>query len=113
MDHLRSSSQPATGPACAPSRPPAAARSPWLSFPRLPLLLAALLAAFTFVPPIAGHARLTAAFAGAAGVLALWIGWLWVAALRRGERLTIEFSAPLKSHYLQGSIQLGIYAYWG
>ncbi len=113
MESLGSNSRPACGEACAPTQAPAAARWAWLSFPRLPLLLAAMLAAFTLVPPVAGHAPLTAAFAGAAGVLVAWIAWLWVGALRRGDALRIEFTAPLKSHYIQGAIQISIYAYWG
>lgn len=106
--HAQSGARESTAP---PAPPPA--RSAWLSFPRLPLMLAALLAAFALVPPIAGHARLTAAFLGVAGALVVWIGWLWIASLRRGEAPRIEFTPPLRLHYIQGAIQSSIYAYWG
>jgi hypothetical protein len=105
-----------TGVAVAAARvvgSPAAQRANWLSFPRLPLALVGVLAAFVLVPSVRDNPRLAGAFGGAAGGLAVWVGLLWVRSLRRGERLAIELAPPQKAHYVQASVQLSIYAYWG
>lgn len=79
----------------------------------VPLALALVLLGFLLVPPVRGHARLELAFAGASGLLALGCALVAWRARRRGEPLRIELVPGRKSHYIQGCVQLCIYAYWG
>jgi len=83
-------------------------RSPWIA-----LALTAGFAVFLALPPVLGSAPLTRAFAGAAGALALWGLLLWALPARRARGFGVEFVKPLQSHYVQASVQLCIYAYWG
>jgi TPR repeat protein len=85
----------------------------WIRFPVVPLALALLVAAFVLVPPVSAHDGLRWTFLGVAGLLLAWIAILAVAARRSGRALGIELVPPQKSHYVQGTVQLCIYAYWG
>jgi hypothetical protein len=85
----------------------------WLSFPRLQLGLAGLLLAFVLIPPVRDNPRLLATFYGASAFLFAWVAILWIGAKRWGLKFEIEYAPPLKSHYIQASVQFTIYAYWG
>jgi hypothetical protein len=77
------------------------------------LLLAALIAGFALVPPVRGHETLTPTFLWAAALLGAWAAILWAARARRGHGFAIELVRPLPVHYVQGCVQLSVYAYWG
>ena len=95
----------------ARSETPHAATPLWQRIPAVPLVLAVGLLAFTLLPRVADNPRLLWTFRGAVGLLLAWTALLWATARRRG--FPIEFVTPLKSHYIQASVQLCIYAYWG
>ncbi len=79
----------------------------------VPVVLALSLLGFVLVPPIRGHTRLAWTFAAVAGVLVVWQVLLWIHAARLGRTLGVELVRPLKTHYIQASIQICIYTYWG
>ncbi len=85
----------------------------WQRFPALPLALTAVLCAFTLFPPVRSNPRLVASFLGTGAVLLAWMLVLCAGVRLWGQRFRIEFARPLKSHYIQASMQLCIYAYWG
>ena len=87
------------------------ASSPGLA--RLPLLLIAVLFAFTALPRVHENPHLLLAFAGTAGALLLWLVVVWLAAQRTGRPLQVEFFPPVKQHYVQACVQSCLYAYWG
>lgn len=91
----------------------AAARGIWERLPLAPLLLAALLLAFLLAPPVRGSAGYTTAFLGASGFLAGWSLLLWVLVRRGGRCFAIELAPPRPQHYIQASVQICIYIYWG
>lgn len=93
------------------ARPPEGVASPRL-FPAVPLGFAAALGLLAFLPPIAGHARLTTTFVAVALGLIGWTAWLAWRARATGRELALELVPPQKSHYVQGCVQLSIYAYW-
>lgn len=101
------------GCAVAPTEaaPPPAPR--WQRLPVVPLALIAVLCAFTFFEPVQSSPGLTRSFWGACGVLGLWCVLLWAPMSRRGRAFRIEPLKPLKSHYIQATVQSCIYAYWG
>lgn len=96
---------PTDTPASAPKR---TFRSPWIA-----LAFALALAAFLALPPVRGSEPLTRAFLGVSAGLVLWGLLLWALRAHGGRGFAVEFAAPLKSHYVQASVQLCIYAYWG
>ena len=85
----------------------------WQRTPVVPLAFAALLCAFVPFAPVRDEPRLVVAFLAAAGTIAVWGLVLSAAFLRSGRSFLVETAAPLKSHYVQGSVQACIYAYWG
>lgn len=85
----------------------------WVRFPFVPLALVALFTAFVFLPPVNGHPGLRWSFLGVAACLLAWIAILAAAARRSGRTLAIDLVPPQKSHYIQGTVQLCIYTYWG
>jgi hypothetical protein len=100
--------------ASEPRSMPAAAKTPrWLEFPGPPRVLTALFLAFILVPPVRTNPRLVAAFAGTGAGLLVWTAVLWVKAKQQGLIFRGELAPVVKSHYIQASIQLCIYAYWG
>lgn len=85
----------------------------WQRAPLVPLLLSALLLLFTRFAAVGDDPELRVTFFGAAGALALWSCGLWIRFRRAGRIFRIEPLAPLKSHYVQATVQSCIYAYWG
>lgn len=84
----------------------------WLSFPYLPLEFVVLLLGATLLPRVHENSNLLLAFAGAATVLVAWTFVLWIRARSRAETPRLELVPPAKAHYIQGSVQLCVYAYW-
>lgn len=82
------------------------------SFPLIPFAFTAILLAFTLLPRVHGNAHLQWSIAGAAGTLLIWELGLWAWAARRGRSLAVEF-VPIRSHYVQASVQFGIMLWWG
>ena len=78
----------------------------------LALAFIAALAAFIALPRIQAIPILAWSFAGAAGVLFAWLGWLWLDAKRRRRRLQLEISLR-PQHYLQAIAHTLIFVYWG
>jgi hypothetical protein len=65
-----------------------------------------------FLPAIWANSRLIATLAGVGGGLLLWLAILWVRA-GQGTRLFQMEYVPVRSHYVQATVQFCIYAYWG
>jgi TPR repeat protein len=84
-----------------------------LRFPIPPLALAGILVAFVLLPHVRSNPRLVTAFAAASAFLLGWTLVLWLRVRRTGSELETELAPVVKSHYVQASIQLSIYAYWG
>jgi TPR repeat protein len=79
----------------------------------LPLAGTAIFCALTLVPPVRSNERLTWTFLGVGAALFAWCAMLWMRQRRGGPSLCVELAPPVKSHYIQASVQLCIYAYWG
>jgi hypothetical protein len=79
---------------------------------RLPLAFIAALAAFVALPQIRSNTLLLTAFAGAVGVLVVWLVVLWMQARTTSRRLGIEISLR-PQHYLQAIAHTSIFVYWG
>lgn len=80
-----------------------------------PLLVLAGLALFLSIllcPLVHREPVLTRSMLGVAGLLVVWLGVLWVRARASGNPLRVEF-VPVRSHYVQGLVQIVILAYWG
>jgi hypothetical protein len=86
--------------------PRRAAKSPlWL-----PLTFIVALLAFCALPRIQNDPSLLSAFLGAAAVLAVWLGVLFVSAGRR----PLTFEVQLRpQHYVQAIAHTSIFVYWG
>ncbi len=78
----------------------------------VPLIFAAVLAAFGFVPRVQGNAVLLWSFWGAAGALVLWNLWL-ILRFSGKTRPGIVVVAPRPQHYIQTFCHSCVYAYWG
>lgn len=85
----------------------------WQRFPWLALGLAVVVFGFLLVPRVNGNTRLAWSVAAAAAALVAWTIGVWLAGRKRGRAYRIECAAPLKSHYIQGSVQICVYVYWG
>ncbi len=100
-------------PPPSPSSTPSAARRSWtLAWPAPPLVLAAVLIAFLWIPPVRGHEGLGWTLTGVACALCAWSALLLVLARVRGRSFRIEWM-PVKSHYVQACVQSSILVYWG
>jgi len=64
------------------------------------------------LPPVRGHARLTASVLGAGFILMLWSAFLFARAARDGRAFTLDV-AFRKQHYVQACAQLSVLLYWG
>jgi hypothetical protein len=94
--------------------PPTTAGVPhWQRFPLVTFGIAALLASFTLLPIVRDNARLSWTFYAAVAALCVWAAVLWAGARLWNQTFRIELFPPARSHYIQGSVQLCIYAYWG
>ncbi|MFN3244211.1 MAG: hypothetical protein ACE37K_22080 [Planctomycetota bacterium] len=76
---------------------------------RLPLLLALLLLALIAVPRVHGHEHLLWSFVGVGAGLCVWYALL----ARSRRSLAVDAVRPVKQHYIQASVQIVLYLYWG
>jgi hypothetical protein len=80
----------------------------------LPVVLAVVLAALSFVPRVAQVAVLAHSFQGASLVLLLWSAGVFWQISRVHPRLSRSIEVVLrKQHYIQAAVQFSVYAYWG
>ncbi len=82
-------------------------------FPSIPLVLAGLLGGFALFPPVSENPRLVWTFVTVAAAMVAWVAILGAVAKHRNRSLEIELVRPIKSHYVQASVQASIYLYWG
>jgi TPR repeat protein len=78
----------------------------------LPLALTGVFLAFGFLSPARANPHLAWTYAGVAAFLLCWQGALFLRTKRKASTLAWEFVA-VRSHYVQASVQLSIYVYWG
>lgn len=82
------------------------------SFPLIPFAFTALLLAMVSLPRVNANTHLKWSFVGVGGVLLLWELLLWIRSARRGRSLEVEF-VPVRSHYVQATVQFCIIMWWG
>ena len=68
--------------------------------------------ALILLPRVRENPRLTWTFAAIGAALLAWAVLVWMRARERGQALRIDF-VPIKSHYVQASVQFAVYLYWG
>ncbi len=78
---------------------------------RIPFVASILFVAFSGLY-LQGVPALRFSFWGFGAALLVWLYSLHGSSIRQGRRLEFEF-VPHKHHYIQASIQLAVYAYWG
>lgn len=102
-------------PAQSAESGPAAVSTPrnLLRFPGAPLAIAAILFLYVLVPRVRENQGLMWSFVGAGSTLVIWTLMLLESARRQVHGFAIEWTRPLKSHYIQSTVQLCIYLYWG
>lgn len=83
------------------------------TFPAIPLALTVVLAAFALFPPVRDDRSLALTFLGVSAGLLAWAFVLWARSRTSGRSFLVELVPPLKSHYIQASVQICVYAYWG
>lgn len=86
--------------------------SAWERVPWAPMLAAICLLSWLVVPRVAENPRLVATFVGVSGALLLWSAILWIRGRATGRAFRITYT-PVSSHYVQASVQLCVYLYWG
>jgi hypothetical protein len=80
----------------------------------LTLALAFILAlvALLILPGVQGQASITKTIIAVTLGLGAWVGVLWLRQQRQGGELRVDLVIA-KAHYVQASIQIAVYAYWG
>lgn len=95
-----------------PATPVAASEPPrWATFPAVTLILTGVLAMFLVWPRVWGNPGMRWAFLGAVGALLVWQAAL--AVMGRGRVFEVVLVRPMRTHVVQGFVQLSILAYWG
>jgi len=87
----------------------AAATTPSAFLRKLPLLLALGVGAFLLMERVHGHDQMFWSFAGVSGGLVLWYLLLQFS----GREMAVDAVQPVKQHYIQASVQIVLYLYWG
>lgn len=82
------------------------------AFPWVPLGLAALLALGASLPVVRATPSLLATFLAVPAVLVVWTLGLAMTGRARGITYCVDRAPLVQSHYVQGSVQLTLYAYW-
>lgn len=90
----------------------AGASSRTYAFPIHTFVMTLLMLSLLACPRVYANARLVWSIVGVGGVLLAWQLALWMRTRLRGGAFAIEF-VPVKAHYLQACVQLGILAWWG
>jgi len=85
----------------------------WQQIPAMPMVLAVLLLGIQFLQRVRDNPRLAWSFAGASIFLLAWALLLWARARRTGRGFRIDIVPPRKQHYIQSSVQVCLYIYWG
>ncbi|HKE02092.1 MAG TPA: hypothetical protein VKE69_13835, partial [Planctomycetota bacterium] len=85
----------------------------WQTLPVVPFALTGVFLAFALLPRVHGNPKLLVTFEGVAAALVGWTAILWLGAKRWPKAFRVECAPLLRSHYIQASVQLCIYAYWG
>jgi hypothetical protein len=75
-------------------------------------MLILLFSGFAWLPEIAGHPVLLPSFLGWSLCLIAWLGWLAYSVRSRDRILHLEF-VPRKQHYIQATLQISVFVYWG
>lgn len=96
----------------APTETACGRPSTFAAFPWVPLALAALLALGLLLPVVRATSHLVATFVGVPVVVAAWTALLAWRRHRGGMPYRVELVSLVKAHYVQGSVQLTLYAYW-
>lgn len=78
----------------------------------LPVILTVVLSSFAFLTPARQHSGLIWTFCGVSAALLIWLLLLRRQANASGRTLSIAF-VPIKAHYIQATLHLTIFAYWG
>lgn len=76
------------------------------------LVFLVMFLALIFLPLIWKNSRLLLTFAGVGAALLLWWVLLWARHRGKAGSFQIEY-VPIRSHYVQGTVQFCIYVYWG
>ncbi len=76
---------------------------------KLPLLLALGVGAFLALRRVHGNPHMVCTFAGVSGLL---VAWFFVLRLS-GRAMAVDAVRPVKQHYIQASVQIVLYLYWG
>ena len=97
----------------APGCPAPEGRRIWSGNAGVPLAMSLALAAFLLMPRVQANPGLAWAFAGASAGLLAWTAALTGARRRLPQLFRIELVPLRKQHYIQSSVQLCVYAYWG
>ena len=77
--------------------------------PKLPLLFALGLGGFVFMGRVSGNEHLLWSFVAVSGVLVAWYLLLQLS----GRVMAVDAIRPVKQHYIQASVQIVLYSYWG
>jgi len=80
--------------------------------PALTLAFTLAFLALTLIPRVQSNPKLLWTFLGFGGVLLAWTGALWLAGRKQGRSFTV-FWTPVRSHWVQASVQFSVYVYWG
>ncbi|MGQ0553222.1 MAG: RnfABCDGE type electron transport complex subunit D [Planctomycetota bacterium] len=108
-------SKPATAAKTSPARPAVGPAAPgrWERIPAVPLLLTVLFFGVALLPRVRENPKLLWSVLGAGGFLLAWSTLLWLGTRLWGQRFRIERVKPVKNHYIQASVQIVLYIYWG
>ena len=80
----------------------------------VPLAFTVGLAILSFVPRVRESPVVARSFWAAAAVLVVWQAALFLRLKQNGEQKSLSLRLQLRSqHYLQATVQLAVYAYWG
>jgi len=99
-------------PSIPESPTPTASAARRYAFPGYTFVMTLSLLALVGIPYIWANTRLVWSIAGVGGVLLVWQLGLWARARQAGRAFVIEFR-PVKAHYVQACVQLGILTWWG
>lgn len=85
----------------------------WQRGPGVPLLMAAVFLASLLLPRVHGNPRMLWSFVGVGVLLLGWTAWLATRRAALPQAFRIDLLRPRKQHYIQSTVQLCVYAYWG